>query len=78
MADPIKMKVEKGVTIGSGINYEGSYEVTPMAEQQTVKTKQRYMVDDVTIHPIPFYKVGNNANGHTVFIGSEVLTNGNF
>ena len=74
----IQMKVEKAVAVGiSGKTYEGDYEVIPTAEKQTMGTKQKYMKDDVTIHPIPFYSVSNNSGGNTVFIGSEVLTYGN-
>lgn len=74
----IKMTVEKAVAIGiSGRTYEGSYEVTPTVEGHTMETKEKYMKDDVTIHPIPYFSVGNNSGGNTVFIGSEVLIYGN-
>lgn len=74
----LHMQVEKAVTVGiSSRTYEGSYEVTPSVEGLTVETKDKYMKDDMTVHPIPFFSVGNNSGGNTVFIGSEVLTNGN-
>ena len=75
---PIQMKVEKAVTVGvSSRTYEGSYEVIPMVDGQTMETKEKYMKDDVTVHPIPYFSVGNNSGGNTVYIGSEVLINGN-
>lgn len=74
----VQMKVEKAVTVGvSSRTYEGSYEVIPMVNGQTMETKEKYMKDDVTVHPIPFFSVGNNSGGNTVFIGSEVLIYGN-
>lgn len=33
--------------------YEGSYEITPSAEAQTLVTKNLRMTDNVTIAPIP-------------------------
>lgn len=51
--------------------YEGSYEVTPSVESQTLETKDRVLTDDITILEIPFFSVGNNSGGSTVYIGSE-------
>ncbi len=51
--------------------YEGSYEVTPSVENQTLATKERVLTDDITILEIPFFSVGNTAGGNTVYIGSE-------
>ena len=52
-----------GVAIGTGTPvvrelverdpYEGSYEVTPSAEEQVLSTKYLRMTDDVRINPIP-------------------------
>lgn len=70
----VQMKVEKAATVGiSSRTYEGSYEVIPTVDGQMMETKEKYMKDDVTIHPIPYFSVGNNSGGNTVFIGSEVL-----
>ena len=33
--------------------YEGSYEITPSAEAQTIQTKNLRMTDDLVINPIP-------------------------
>ena len=52
-----------GVSIGTGTPvvrelverdpYEGSYEVTPSADEQVLETKHLRMTDNVTIKPIP-------------------------
>lgn len=76
---PLNLQVEKAVTVGvSSRTYEGPYEVIPSVEGSTIETKEKYMKDDVTVHPIQFFTVSNNSGGNTVFIGSEVLTNGDF
>ena len=69
----IQMKVEKAVAISvEGNTYEGSYEVTPTVDGLTMETKEKYMKDNVTVNPIPFFSVGNNSGGNTVYIGNEV------
>lgn len=34
-------------------SYEGAYEVTPSDEVQTLETDHLYMMDNITINPIP-------------------------
>ena len=68
-----KMKVEKAVAVGvAGRTYEGSYDIVPTIEGQSMKTKDKYMKDDVNVHPIPYHSVSNNSGGNTVYIASEV------
>lgn len=77
-SDPITMTVESAVKVGlSGNTYEGSYEITPSVDGQTMATKDKYMKKDVDISPIPYFSVGNNSGGNTIYIGSEVIVNGN-
>lgn len=57
--------------------YEGDYDVTPAVNSQTLDTAKKFMGDDVTVNPIPFFDVSNTAGGTTVYIGNEVLVNGN-
>ena len=52
--------------------YEGEYTVTPKVEAQTMFTKDKVMMDDVTIKEIPIYRTSNTSGGNTVFIGKEV------
>ena len=55
-----------------GEEYRGAYEVTPKIEAQTMPTKDKFLVDDMTVKAIPFFNVSNTSGGNTVFIGSEV------
>ena len=50
-------------------DYEGEYAVTPKVDEQTLDTKDRSMVEDVTVNPIPYHEV-SNLYGITVSIGS--------
>ena len=52
--------------------YYGDYEVTPQVNGQELKTKHLYMTQDVTIHAIPFFEVGNASGGNTVYIANEI------
>lgn len=52
-----------------GEAYNGEYTVTPRVEAQTLPTKEKVMLEDVTIRAIPYAEVTNNSNGKTVTIG---------
>ena len=67
----VSMKVE-ATTVINGVRYEGDYEVTPTTERQVLPTKNKSMVDDMTIHPIPIYEVSNTSGGNTVYIAGEI------
>lgn len=49
--------------------YKGDYQVKPTFENQTLKTKNMAMKDDVEIKPISVTKVSNQSGGNTVIIG---------
>lgn len=50
--------------------YDGSYEVTPLANTETIlETAGRRMEDDVTVRKIPYYETTNESGGYTVIIG---------
>ena len=49
--------------------YEGDYNVIPRVYQQVLETKDKLMLDDVTVEVIPLHKVINPSNGYTVTIG---------
>ena len=57
------------VTIRDIDTYEGPYNVTPRVYQQTLETKDKLMVDDVTVEIIPLNTVLNISNGYTATIG---------
>jgi len=48
--------------------YSGPYEVTPTMEKQVLETKQRTLLDDVTVKKIPIYETSNLSGGTTVYI----------
>jgi hypothetical protein len=52
--------------------YDGEYVATPKVDEQTMPTKDKVLIDDVTIKSIPFFDVSNTSGGSTVYIGSEV------
>ena len=49
--------------------YDGSYEVTPSVDSQTLFTKDKTMSDNVTVKSIPYYETSNEQNGKTIYIG---------
>ena len=68
----IKEKISGFVNVGGMIqqeSYDGSYEVTPTIGQQILQTKNKTMVNDLTIKSIPYSEVTNTSNGITVTIG---------
>lgn len=50
--------------------YNGSYDVTPMVDSQSLATKDKFLKDDVRVQSIPYYDVGNTSGGSTVYIGT--------
>lgn len=60
-----------------GDQYNGDYIITPKANSQIVlDTSDKILLDDITIKKIPYYETSNSAGGDTVYIGSEVMING--
>lgn len=49
--------------------YDGDYNVIPRVYQQVLETKDKLMLDDVTVEVIPLTKIINLQNGYTVTIG---------
>ena len=49
--------------------YDGEYNVIPRVYQQVLETKDKVMLDDVTVEIIPLSQVINLSNGYTVTIG---------
>lgn len=52
-------------------NYTGSYEVDPLKTAQVLPTKDKLMVDDLTVQGIYYYEVTNDTGGSTVTIGRD-------
>lgn len=57
------------VTIRNNDIYEGDYNVVPRVYQQILPTKEKLMLDDVTVEVIPLTTVLNLSNGYTATIG---------
>lgn len=49
--------------------YNGDYNIIPRVYQQVLETKDKVMLDDVTVENIPLSRVINLSNGYTVTIG---------
>lgn len=65
------MEVEAAVFVRpNAAYYTGSYDVTPMVDAQSLATKEKFLTDDVRIHAIPYFEVGNTSGGSTVYIGT--------
>ncbi len=54
--------------------YEGSYDVTPDTEAQTLPTAKKWLTEDITVRKIPVSSVDNAAGGLTVTIGNKEMT----
>lgn len=70
----VKIKaIDQVIIEGHVENYKGDYTVIPNAHEQIVlKTKERKMLDNITVKKIPYFDVSNEFGGSTVYIGSEV------
>lgn len=76
--DKIGLSVSKAAIVsGERDGYEGSYEVTPKVEAQTLPTANKFLRKDVSVFAIPFFDVGNESGGSTIYIGTEVISDGN-
>lgn len=70
----VKIDFDVSVEIGKGgklPDYEGDYEVTPRLVEQVLPTKDKSMLDDVTVNPIGVDRVSNPSGGKTVTIGAD-------
>ena len=74
-----KDRINVGGMAGAVFNYtapvyDGPYEAVPKAyDAQVLKTKDRTMVDDVTVEKVPFYEVSNEAGGMTCYVAEEAI-----
>lgn len=70
------MGLDINITDGAGgklPTYEGDYQVTPKPFiEQVLETKNKSMVDNVTVFEIPYSEVTNPEGGKTVNIGYEL------
>ena len=59
-------------TQGDVVPYTGNYIVDPDFATQILGTKEKFMLDDVTVNPIEVARVSNPAGGRTIYIGGEI------
>lgn len=53
--------------------YEGEYNVIPKAyEEQVLQTKEKTLLENVTVQKVPYYEVSNSSGGNTVNIAIEI------
>lgn len=53
--------------------YVGPYEVVPQAfNAQTLQTAFMLLNDDIVVSEIPYFDVGNESDGSTIYIGSKI------
>lgn len=53
--------------------YDGTYEVTPLADESTtLLTAQKFMDSNVVVNKVPYYETSNTDGGETVYIATEV------
>lgn len=50
---PVAITVVTPIVASVIQNYDGSYEFTPSADEQTVQTRGKRLTQDITINPIP-------------------------
>lgn len=70
-----EMLLEIGMEAGGGKlpTYDGEYVVTPKPFiEQVLETKNKSLVEDVTVLEIPYSEVANPEGGKTVNIGYEL------
>lgn len=71
--------IQAGISAASGgvfQMYNGSYDITPSVDSQTLATKDKLMSNNMVVEGIPYYETSNDY-GYTVYIGSEVEIDGN-
>lgn len=61
----------QSVNIGAEV-YEGDYVVTPKVDGQTIPTKGKVLIKDMTVKAIPYFDVSNTSGGSTVYIAKEI------
>lgn len=66
----VQGRIGSGGGIAPADIYTGPYTVTPEAfNSQTLSTRNKLMIDDVTVEEIPYREEDNASGGKTVYIG---------
>lgn len=67
--EPLMLSVSEGCGGPLYPHYNGPYQVIPSVGSTVLATQDKVMDDDVTVHPIPFFRVSNPSGGNTCYIG---------
>lgn len=70
-SEPLMLSVSEGCSGPGHPHYKGPYQVIPSAASTVLATTDKVMDDDVTVHPIPFFRVSNPSGGNTCYIGGN-------
>lgn len=74
ITEQLDVELEIGTIIrvgGDFPDYEGEYEITPKITEQVLETKNKSLLDNITVFQIPYASVSNPSGGNTVTIGLE-------
>lgn len=69
----LSTSVAETISVG-GDPYTGDYVVDPSFVKSTLPTKDKLLLEDVTVNPIEVARVSNPSGGKTIYIGG--ITNG--
>ena len=67
----IELELGTIINIGDFPIYEGDYNIVPKVSEQVLETKNKSLLDDITVFQIPYAAVSNPSGGETVTIGLE-------
>ena len=68
----VKFSEQINVSQLVGEKYEGDYVVTPKLTAQKLPTKNKVLLEDMSIKEIPIYRVTNQTGGTTIYIAKEI------
>lgn len=69
--EPLELTISEGCGGPGYPHYKGPYQVVPSVASTVLETTDKVLDDDVTVHPIPFFRVSNPAGGSTCYIGGN-------
>ena len=65
--------LEDSVFIYQAPVYNGEYNIIPKAyDEQVLQTKEKTLLENVTVQKVPYYEVSNSSGGNTVNIAIEI------
>lgn len=68
--EPVRLGIDTRIVAGGAPPYNGAYEVTPQPYTDVVlPTRDKLMLNNVTVHEIPYFTTTNDKGGYTAIIG---------